>query len=135
MKEQLLITLENSRKYTLAVASALPEATFQFKPAEEVWSFAELLSHIAYGIYWWEENYIRGTESDWSPPASAQTKVDAQAALEAAYDMLAKSVNALKPDTDQLNGFHATLDHITHHRGQATTYLRCCGIEPPTYVY
>lgn len=29
----------------------------------------------------------------------------------------------------------ATLDHITHHRGQAIIYLRCNNIAPPEYVF
>jgi len=135
MKEQLLSTLETSKNYTLAVASAMPEAQFGFKPATEVWTFAELMSHIAYGIYWWEENYIRGTESEWNPPVAASDKTDALARLNAAFGMLEQCVKALKPITSELNGLHATLDHITHHRGQATTYLRCCGITPPDYAY
>ena len=81
MKEQLLSTLETSKNYTLAVASAMPEAQFGFKPATEVWTFAELMSHIAYGIYWWEENYIRGTESEWNPPVAASDKTEALARI------------------------------------------------------
>ncbi|MEM6517680.1 MAG: DinB family protein, partial [Bacteroidota bacterium] len=27
-----------------------------------------------------------------------------------------------------------TIDHVTHHRGQATIYLRMNGIKPPDYI-
>lgn len=135
MKEQLLSTLETSKNYSLAVASAMPAAQFGFKPVAEVWTFAELMSHIAYGIHWWEENYIRGVESEWNPPAAVSGKSEAVDRLNEAYEMLGQCINSLKPNTTELNGLHATLDHITHHRGQATTYLRCCGITPPDYAY
>jgi hypothetical protein len=38
-------------------------------------------------------------------------------------------------DEKSVYGAYATLDHITHHRGQAVLYLRTHGIEPPEYVY
>jgi uncharacterized damage-inducible protein DinB len=34
-----------------------------------------------------------------------------------------------------VKGFQATIDHITHHRGQAVLHLRGQGITPPEYVY
>lgn len=58
MKEQFAATLENSRTYTLAVANAMPEKDYHFKPAGAGWDFGELLNHIAYGIEWWESNFI-----------------------------------------------------------------------------
>ncbi|MEI9809126.1 MAG: hypothetical protein WDO16_15395 [Bacteroidota bacterium] len=39
MKEQLLTTLETSRNYTLAVAEAMPEKNYVFKPADTAWNF------------------------------------------------------------------------------------------------
>ena len=60
MTEHVLSTLDNSRKYTLAVADAMPESGYNTRPSEEVWDFRELLHHIAYGIQWWEDNYIHG---------------------------------------------------------------------------
>lgn len=76
MKETLLSTLENSRNYTLAVAEAMPESSYNFKPAGGGWNFRELMHHIAYGIQWWEENYIKGNEITWDqPPAKTAKKM------------------------------------------------------------
>jgi uncharacterized damage-inducible protein DinB len=135
MKEQLLTTLENSRRYTLAVVEAMPEKSYLFKPAEAVWTFKELADHIAYGILWWEDNYIKGTKTDWNPPAVKNTKQQVIEYLTQAYDSLKSTVQNSKLNESSVNGFHATLDHITHHRGQAVTYLRCQGITPPEYTY
>ena len=62
MKAQLLSTIENSKGYTLAVAEAMPEDRYNFKPASSVWNFLELMNHIVYGINWYKENYIEKTK-------------------------------------------------------------------------
>lgn len=135
MKTQLLTTLENAKNYTLGVAGVMPEKNYDFKPAPAVWTFGELLHHIGYGIGWWEENYIRQQASDWNPPAPTTGKTATIAYLEKAFAILKKSVENV-PLSDQLiTGFYATIDHVTHHRGQATVYLRSKGIVPPEYVY
>ena len=135
MKEKLLATLENSKGYTLKVAAAMPEGGYSFKPKGAGWNFEELLQHIAYGIGWWKDNYIMGKKTEWAPAAVKGGKAATKKELEQAYEQLAAAINGLSPTDTVVEGFHATLDHITHHRGQAVLYLRCQGIEPPEYVY
>lgn len=135
MKEQLLATLENSRNYTLQVAEAMPDQSYHFRPAETVWNFRELMHHIAYGIQWWEENHVKGHQVAWNPAEVKGDKKQAMAYLNQAFDSLRDTVNQQKLTDAAVNGFHATIDHVTHHRGQAVTYLRCSGITPPEYVY
>jgi uncharacterized damage-inducible protein DinB len=135
MKEQLLATLENSRNYTLQVAEGMPSQSYQFKPVETVWNFRELMHHIAYGIQWWEENHVKGNQTAWSPIEVKNNKKEVIAYLNLAFDSLRNTVHKQKVNDENLKGFNATIDHITHHRGQAVTYLRCCGITPPDYVY
>lgn len=135
MKEQQLATLENARAYTLAVAEAMPETAYDFKPVATVWNFRELMSHIAYGIQWWEENYIHEKQTPWSPPDAKKNKKQAVEYLKQSFNDLRKTIEGNKLSENAVKGFHATLDHVTHHRGQAVTYLRCSGITPPEYVY
>jgi uncharacterized damage-inducible protein DinB len=135
MKEQLAKTLENSRNYTLSVAEAMPEKSYDTKPAGAGWNFRELLHHIAYGIQWWEDNYIKGNKTDWAPPATQKNKKEIIAYLLKAYDDVKKTVEEKELPADAVQGFHATIDHITHHRGQAVLHLRTQGIEPPEYMY
>jgi len=135
MKEQLSATLERSKGYTLQVAAVMPEPGYSFRPAGAGWNFGELLQHIAYGIEWWEDNYIKGKKTDWAPPVVKTDKAAVQKALLKAYEALADTIGRI-PLTDEVAaGLHATLDHITHHRGQAVLYLRCNGVEPPEYTY
>lgn len=135
MKTQLLTTLENARNYTLGVAAAMPAKNYDFKPAPEVFSFGELLHHIGYGIGWWEENFIRQQSSGWNPPVPVSGKEATMSYLDGAFAALKESVEKNATTDKAIAGFYATIDHITHHRGQATTYLRCRGIVPPEYIY
>jgi uncharacterized damage-inducible protein DinB len=135
MKEQLLAILENSKNYTVEVASVMPDSSYAFKPVETAWAFGDLLHHIAYGIHWWGDNYVRETKTEWAPPPVNQHKKDILAYLDEAYTELEKTIGTMKLSEDVVKGFHATLDHITHHRGQAVLYLRCNGLTPPEYVY
>ena len=135
MKYNLSPTLNNSRQYSLAVAQAMPEKEYSYKPAEELMNFGELVNHIAYGIEWWDANYIRGVKTEWAPPVNGHSKDEVIANLEKAYGKMEKSITGAGLNENAVNGFYSALDHITHHRGQATTYLRCRGINPPEYIY
>ncbi len=135
MKAQLAKTLQNSKNYTLAVAEAMPEKSYDFKPCDAVWSFKELLNHIAYGIQWWDENHIKGKQTEWAPPLDKETKARVIDYLQHVYASLEKTINSAELTDESIKGFYATLDHITHHRGQAITYMRCQGIASPEYTY
>ncbi|RPD42885.1 DinB family protein [Chitinophaga barathri] len=132
MKAQFLEHLAISRDYTLNVADAMPEDAYEFSPAPGVWSFRELMHHIAYGILWWRDNYILQQETAWAPTPVKGNKAQIRQELEAAYASLEDTVSA---GGNIHNGFHATLDHISHHRGQATISLRIQGIVPPEYNF
>jgi uncharacterized damage-inducible protein DinB len=135
MKDQLLTTLENSRAYTLAVAEAMPEKSYDFKPGESVWSFKELLHHVAYGMEWWTANNIKKVKMDWEPIATKKDKQEVIAYLNKAYDIVKETIKSQGVNDAVVLGFSSTLDHITHHRGQAVTYLRLKGISAPEYSY
>jgi uncharacterized damage-inducible protein DinB len=135
MKEHYVNTIKNSETYTHAVAEAMPENKYKFAPDESVWNFGELINHIAYGITWWTNNYIKKEETSWDPPKTKTNKKEILTDLKNAFDYLRGSLNNGTVTEEKINGLYATLDHITHHRGQATTYLRLNGITPPDYAY
>lgn len=135
MKEQLSATCGNSKDYTLAVAAAMPENEYGFTPIETVWGFGELIHHIAYGIQWWEDNYLKKIKTKWDPPPVKGGKKEIMSYLAEAYSSLQNTISKQEPSDELITGFFATLDHITHHRGQAVLYLRCKGIVPPEYTY
>jgi hypothetical protein len=135
MKAQLLSTIENSRNYTIAIATAMPESSFHFKPSADVFTFCELLNHISYGIHWSKENYIKRSKSAWAPVAGKNEKEDVISYLNDSFDSLKQLLELTNLNDEVIHGVYATLDHITHHRGQATIYLRAIGITPPEYSF
>ena len=135
MKQQLLATLATAQDYTLQTAEAMPEDGFGYRPVDSVFSFGELLHHIGYGIYWWEDNYIRQKKTAWEPPVTTVGKQATIDYVKGAFAALKKTVEGAKEGDELVRGFWATLDHVTHHRGQATVYLRCKGITPPEYAW
>lgn len=135
MKENLLSLVENSRKYTLAVAEAMPVKLDNFKPAVDVWNFREQLHHIAYGIEWWQDNYVRGIKTPWKPPTTSKSRKEAVAYLDQTYDSLKEAINNATMNEDRIKGVFATMDHITHHRGQLIVYLRSNRIAAPEYTW
>ena len=136
MKTTLLENLEKSKNYTLQTAESMPTSKYDFKPVNELWNFKELLHHIAYCIQWMEDNFLKKEEADWAPPAVKKSKSEIIDYINQVYPDVAKTVkNINELDESQINGVYAIIDHSTHHRAQAVTYLRCNHIDPPEYVF
>lgn len=136
MKEKLMAALEKSRNYTILVAEAMPEKNYDFKPAEPVWNYKQLMNHLAYCMKWMEENYVCGTKTEWNPPSDKNNKKETVEYISACFDSLQKTMNAMSEvKSETVIAFFSVLEHTAHHRGQATTYLRCCNITPPEYPF
>jgi hypothetical protein len=135
MKEKLLTVLENSRNYTMAVADAMPENAYGFKLVADSWKYGDLLTHIGYGIRWWDSNSIKNTKTDWEPPKTPDSKKAVIKYIGESYDTLKKTLENSKISDEVIYGFNATIDHITHHRAQAVLFLRSNNIAPPEYIY
>jgi uncharacterized damage-inducible protein DinB len=135
MKEKLLTVLENSRNYTIAVADAMPEDAYNTQLVKESWKYNDLLIHIAYGIRWWDSNFIMNIKTDWEPPKTPGTKKAVLTYINESYDTLKKTLENNKISDEVIYGFNATIDHITHHRAQAVLFLRNHNITPPEYIY
>jgi uncharacterized damage-inducible protein DinB len=135
MKKHIQSTLDISKNYMLAVAEAMPENLYNFKPTNEVYAFNELINHIAYGIQWWEANYIKLKETKWDPPSAKANRKESLKYLQQCFEALQETLNNVKLNDEIVKGFYSIFDHISHHRGQATIHLRLNGITPPEYVF
>ena len=113
MKEKLLAVLENSRNYTIAVADAMPAKAYNTKLIKGGWKFDDLLTHIGYGILWWDSNFIKKTGTDWDPPTTPDTKKAVLEYIDESYDTLENTLKNIKITDDLIIGFNATIDHIT----------------------
>ena len=136
---------ENSKIYLIAIAEAMPEGHYNFKPTERQMGFNEQLVHIKGNMDWLSTNYFTDIEYKKEKKELPQTKSETILALENAFDAVIKIVNntpdeELKATVDFFAGPKSKLqllnllqDHVTHHRGQLIVYLNLNEIEPPKY--
>lgn len=127
---------------SVAVAEAMPEEKYGFKPHPESMSFGELMAHIATTNY----QFCAGLKDAETPGLpSPGDKAGITKFLDDSFRYCSNVIGSL---TDaQLAGVHNSPDgrlpgrevllamyiHVAHHRGQAEIYLRDVGIKPPGY--
>ena len=140
---------ETSREYMLAVAEAMPESEYNFKPTPEEMTFAQQLMHIAAVIDWHGFSKADGQEFE---PRWEEFKVEGRSKkemidiLNREFARADKLIVDFDPNRLEEKGsygkftrtrqqfFMLMADHITHHRAQMLVYLRLKGITPPKYV-
>nr|WP_299381351.1 DinB family protein [Allomuricauda sp.] len=149
--KEYLERFENSRKYLLEVADAMPEETYGFKATPEALSFAEHLMHIGYAMDWHTQSLLGGRASrDWNTDTrykvGHKTKKDMIKVIDSTFQETIDFIAQFDPNQfkEELDYFGLTrtkrqiflllADHISHHRGQILVYLRLNGIVPSRYV-
>lgn len=148
-KAALVADWERAKAFSLEYIDAMPEDGMNFKPNEDVRSFAAQFLHMAQGNIGLVGN---GTDAEkiHTDVANfeAEEKFQSKSALRAltveVYDWC---INAIKnmdmSKADEVVGpneqfsfsrmewLKKGFEHQTHHRGQTTIYLRMKGIAPP----
>ena len=136
---------ERARAFTKEYLDAMPESGYALKPTKEMRSFAGQMLHLSDALYG-----ILGSVTDVAPTAKDLEKSNdvAKASVTekvlAAYDF---AINAIKnvPDAklaqsvklfgrfelSRGQAIEKAFEHQTHHRGQATVYIRLAGGTPP----
>ncbi len=136
MKAFILSDFEKARQYTFAVAETLAEEHYDYKPVKNVRTFAELIHHLAYSLFWMDENYIQQIKTEWEPPTAPKGKKQLLSYLGKGFDALGKSIHKKNQWSDEdVKNFYFVIEHNAHHRGQAVTYLRCCNTPPPEFPF
>ncbi|MHA4809730.1 DinB family protein [Flavitalea flava] len=148
IRTQLVKDWERAKIYTADYLNAMPADKYSFKAVDSIRSFAQQMLHLSQGNI-----FLMSNASDMQPPAfvmanlehspGAQTKDSVQYYVNASYDYC---INAVKNsdvnkwgEKKKLRTFEETrfammmkaFEHQTHHRGQATIYIRLLGIRPP----
>lgn len=147
-------------KLSVAVAQAMPEDQYGFKPHPDSMDFGQLVAHIATTNYQFcaglkdtEPPPLPSMAVKNPPPSSSMAGVNAGMNKNAIVKFLSDSFDycaAIIPSlsTAQLDAPHDSPDgrlfgrevllamyvHVAHHRGQAEIYLRDKGIKPPPYM-
>lgn len=146
-KSDFLSRWDNTKTYTLAVAEAMPEAQYGFKPAEHVWSFGGQIRHIAQGTFGMTLMAFPEAESKAEQAPEETDKAALLTYLAEAFDNFRTHLESLTPEmldkqvpfgegnTVSLRKVLILINnHITHHRAQAVVSLQINGIKPPAYV-
>lgn len=137
---------ENSKNYLIAVAEAMPEANYDFKPTERQMSFKEQLIHIKGNMDWLSNTYFTEDGFERTENELPKTKTETIALITEAFDK-AKFIIEKTPDNtleetvkffagpkSKIQILNLLQDHVTHHRGQLLVYLNLNDVEPPKFV-
>jgi uncharacterized damage-inducible protein DinB len=118
------------------MAEEFPEEKFEYKPAEGVRTFGDVLRHVAFWNQWVAKT-ARGEKPDGKPnelsKAEYGTKAKVVAALKAS---LAEGAAELKkqpvsPGVRETGLWSSFISHSSEHYGQLVVYYRLNGLVPP----
>jgi len=134
-----------AREFTLAVAEAMPEGDYGFRPTPEQPTFGRLMTHIA------AQNSSSCASAAGTTPLPEPSVADKETAIR----FLAETFNKCVKDLDAMSSgqfdrdvytfqgepvlareaLWYTFTHMAHHRGQAEIYLRLKNIKPPAWRF
>ena len=137
---------ENSKDYLVAVAEAMPEDNYDYKPSAREMSFREQLFHIQDNMNWLSTTHFSGQKyvkkEAGKVLSKAQIIQEIKTSFDAAKTFVKKTKEAeLSDKVDFFAGPKSKLqivnlmqDHVTHHRAQILVYLNLNQIQPPKYI-
>jgi uncharacterized damage-inducible protein DinB len=150
---ELLLPFDEMEKHVVALARAVPEDKYGWRPGKGVRSFQEVFLHIAYGNQLLlnvanneppKEELMKQIQENAKSEQDPATKEKVLQTLDASFAAVRKtlegiqSTGSLSRDVDffgtatTLRGVLTSLDtHIAEHLGQAIAYARVNGIVPP----
>jgi uncharacterized damage-inducible protein DinB len=135
----------NAKELAVAVANAMPEDGYSFKPTPAQMTFGEQMIHITGANYGYCA-FIAGAKSPYNEPKDAK-KDQIVKELGESFDYCTKTFDGMteaKLDQNLRTGEHAVdarevmlgvMIHMAHHRGQSEVYLRLKGVVPPEYKW
>lgn len=148
-KMYLPVWLE-ARAHCLAVANAMPEELYSYKPTEVSKTFAEQLVHIAHTVELLTQRYVQGMEvKPNTPDASKFTKAEIIKLLEEGFDYTTNVIYTIEQQqldeacvmyhsgntVSRAFAFFYVQDHMANHRAKANLYIRMNNIQPPEYTW
>ncbi|MCE7995754.1 MAG: DinB family protein [Roseivirga sp.] len=139
-----------AREHCLAVAKAMPEEKYGYKPTQVSKTFAEQMVHIAYTIPLLTKRYVQGMEvKPIRPDASKMSKAEIIELMEEGFDYATEVIYTIEQaQLDETTVmFHSgntvsrafalfyVQDHMANHRAKSNLYIRMNGVEPPEYTW
>lgn len=148
-KMYLPVWLE-AQEHCLAVAKAMPEENYSYKPTEVSKTFGEQMVHIAYTIPLLTKRYVQGMEvSPNKPDAAKMTKAEIIKLMEEGFEYTTQVIYTIEQaqldETTVMYHSGNTVsrafalfyvqDHMANHRAKSNLYVRMNGVEPPEYTW
>ena len=152
VRAEVARTIEIAGGKMVALANAMPQEAYGWRPAEGVRSVSEVYMHVA-GTNYWFPTLVGGTPPASSgvtaryntvPPMEQVTdKAAVVAALQASFDFLVEfvenapadrldeAVNMFGTPTTHRGVLVETTIHLHEHVGQSIAYARANGVKPP----
>lgn len=148
IKAQMVKDWERAKAYTIDYLNTMPADKYSFKAVDSIRSFAQQMLHLAQGNVFLMSNatdqkLLSFVQSDMEHSSSAQQKDSVMYYVTASYDYCISAVKGADVnkwgEKKKLHVYEETrwalmmkaFEHQTHHRGQATIYIRLQGIRPP----
>jgi uncharacterized damage-inducible protein DinB len=146
MKPQSLLDLEDMHKKFVALATAIPQEKYDYRPAEGVRSIGEVFLHISNANYNIPSMMGVPRPAGFDPKTFEKSTTDktqiidqlnksfdsAHAAIAAMTNAdFAKPLPKLGPDANYGDVVYLLVTHAHEHLGQSIAYARLNGIVPP----
>jgi len=156
IKDALLAEFDHELATTRRCLERAPEDKFSFKPHEKSWSLQQLVSHLA-NLASWMSFTLQQDSLDVAPPGEQPFKtpqLSSRAEVLKTFDENARQSRAVLEkfsDADFMKPWSLlrtgkavftlpkvavarsfVLNHIIHHRGQLSVYLRLTGAQVPS---
>jgi uncharacterized damage-inducible protein DinB len=144
LKAEYLAEVADLEKKIRALAEAIPEEKYGWRPAAGVRSVGEVFAHIAGGNYFLTSLTGVATPADVPKDLEKVTKksevlawldksfAHLRASLEAATpEQMAKEIDFFGQKTTGRGLYFKTYGHMSEHLGQAIAYARSIGVTPP----
>jgi uncharacterized damage-inducible protein DinB len=137
-------------EHCLAIAEAMPEELYNYKPTDISKTFAEQMVHIAAANKLLTQRYIQGMEvKPNTPDASQMTKAEILNLMKINFEYTTQVVLAVEQEQldETCKMYHSgnvvsrafalfyVQDHMANHRSKSNLYLRMNNIDPPEYTW
>ena len=148
LKAQLVKDWERAKAYTKEYLEVMPKDKYGFKAQDSIRTFAQQMLHLSQGTVGLVSNGTGVVRLAWAGrplerAASAQSADSVAYFVMASYDYAIEAIRTMDAskfeekvkrgnfDETRLAWIMKGFEHQTHHRGQATIYIRLLGIKPP----
>lgn len=147
--QHIIADYERGKALSLAYVDAMPAEKFNYKPTDDVRTYAQQFLHASQGTIGLTAN---GTGADrlyadenLEKNEAYQSKEEVRRLVTESFDFAIESVRNMDPSTfeeikeagpfkvTKLGWIYKGFEHLVHHRGQAAVYLRMNGITPPQF--